>query len=362
MFNNKLLNIQWKLLQVNIRIVIWLFDVLFSYLGHQTFNICLMISLAKLLSVGLLFALLILRRWIIVHSCRLTLVSHIICWLRINMFWRILNVFIGVCRGHVLGLLFAFAILALYSRFLWVMLLLSSTCCRMRCLILWLNKIIFVMQLLMKVRTMPWKFKVVSYFLGFKSCGDFLFENDKFVFHFRINIPLFLSWPESPKGIADNVSFLGLFFDAENVISKFHQNILSLNKLLLLFHFVFHLLFRQVLFWTGYILTQFGIFQYKSFLCNWLWLLMSRTSFVSFHWWINWLGIRSLMLLNLLWHLSLLSMVILHRSFHWVSHRRRLLLFNILIVSVFKRILVLEFFHFLLLIILLLISPILCFL
>ena len=71
----------------------------------------------------------------------------------------------------------------------------------------------------MESTAMPWKFKVLWYFLCFKPCIYFLFKNHQFIFHLRINIPFFLGWPEAPKCIANYISFFALLFHSENIVS-----------------------------------------------------------------------------------------------------------------------------------------------
>jgi hypothetical protein len=131
-----------------------------------------------------------------------------------------------------------FTILTLNSFFL------SNLLC---CSLLSIQEIVFVIQLLMKLRANPWKFKVEGDISRFKSGCNFLLKYDKFFFHFRIDIPLVFRWPEAPEGIADNVSMSRFLFNPKYVISEFHKNILSLNKLLFfLFLILLHLLIHSL--------------------------------------------------------------------------------------------------------------------
>ena len=80
----------------------------------------------------------------------------------------------------------------------------------------------------MKLRTDPREFKIGLNLFSFKSRGNFLFEDDQFIFHFWINIPLILSRPESPKCVANDVSFARFLFSPKDIISKFDKIVLTL--------------------------------------------------------------------------------------------------------------------------------------
>ena len=75
------------------------------------------------------------------------------------------------------------------------------------------------------------KLEVVGDVPIFKSLLYFLLENDQFVLHFGVDVPLVVRWPKTPKGIANNVAEARLLVP-ENVIPELREDVLPLLQLL----------------------------------------------------------------------------------------------------------------------------------
>lgn len=94
-----------------------------------------------------------------------------------------------------------------------------------------LQHVVLLLDLAVQHGTDSWKLEVVGDIPVFKSLFYLLLENDQFVLHLRIDVPLIIGWPKSPKGIADYVAESRLLL-AKYVVPKLRQYVLPLLQLL----------------------------------------------------------------------------------------------------------------------------------
>jgi hypothetical protein len=116
------------------------------------------------------------------------------------------------------------------------------------CLSLRVHKIILVIEFLMELRADPRELKRLWDIFLFKPCGNFLLKYVQFILHLGVNVSLLAGRPETPKGIAHNISFFGDFFLPEYVVSELLEDVLTLHELLFFFHLFLKLLILHILF------------------------------------------------------------------------------------------------------------------
>ena len=92
---------------------------------------------------------------------------------------------------------------------------------------------VLFLNLSMQLRSFPRKLEVGGDVPIFKSLLYLLLENDQFVLHLRVDVPLLIRRPKAPEGIANDVAEASLLLVAEDVLPQLGQDVLSLLQLLL---------------------------------------------------------------------------------------------------------------------------------
>lgn len=202
---------------------------------------------------------------ICVHCCRSSWLACISRNLRIALFGEFIMVFLNF-----------FSVLTLNSFFVCHVGLSS---------VLWVKKVIFVVQLLVKLRAYTGKFKWCWDVPCFESACNLFLENDKFVFHLWVDISFFVCWPKSPERVCDDVSLLCLLLNAKDVVPELLENLLPLKELLLLLHLSLSQLLVHALFLRRNLVSNLRIFKNESFLCFWNTRLVCLLLIPAF-WWV----------------------------------------------------------------------------
>lgn len=91
-----------------------------------------------------------------------------------------------------------------------------------------LDEVVLRLDFLVEVGAYSWEFKGLWHISRFKSLSYLLFENHKFILHFRVYISFLIGGPKSPKSIAFNIPMFRFLLLAKNVFPKLLKDVLPL--------------------------------------------------------------------------------------------------------------------------------------